>query len=90
MAPRVDTVVAVAATRPINRRLAGTALLCCSLVVQAGVLPEDRADVLYHSYDGGGVEITGPSLMVLKKVGQNVAVNGNYYVDSISLSLIHI
>ena len=22
---------------------------------QAGVLPEDRADVLYHLYDGGGV-----------------------------------
>ena len=26
-----------------------------ALNVSAAVLPEDRADVLYHSYDGGGV-----------------------------------
>jgi len=58
--------------------------------VQAGVLPDDRADVLFHSYDGGGIEITGPSLMVLKKFGQNVSVNGNYYVDSISSASIDV
>jgi hypothetical protein len=50
----------------------------------AGVLPEERADVLYHSYDGGGVTVSGPSLLVLKKVGSNTELNGNYYVDSIS------
>jgi len=83
-------VVAVAVTRKIPGWLAGTALLCCSLALQAGVLPDDRADALYHSYDGGGVEITGPSLMVLKKFGQNVAVNGNYYVDSISSASIDV
>ena len=40
-------------------------LALLSLVVvragQAGVLPEDRADVLVHSYDGGGVTIQGPT-----------------------------
>jgi len=57
---------------------------------QAGVLPEDRADAMYHSYDGGGVEISGPSLLVLKKVGQDVALNANYYVDSISSASIDV
>ena len=90
MAPRAETVVAVAVTRTIPGWLTGAALLCCSLALQAGVLPDDRADALYHSYDGGGVEITGPSLMVLKKFGQNVAVNGNYYVDSISSASIDV
>jgi len=90
VAPRVGTVVAVGVTRHIPAWLVGTALLCCSLAVLAGVLPDDRADALYHSYDGGGVEITGPSLMVLKKLGQNVAVNGNYYVDSISSASIDV
>lgn len=90
MVPRAATVVAVAVTRKIPGWLTGAALLCCSLALQAGVLPDDRADALYHSYDGGGVEITGPSLMVLKKFGQNVAVNGNYYVDSISSASIDV
>ena len=72
MAPRVGTVVAVAATKNTNYWLAGTVLLYCSLTARAGVLPDDRADALYHSYDGGGVEITGPSLMVLKKFGQTL------------------
>ncbi len=90
MAPRADTVVAVAVTRQVTGWLAGSALLCCSLLIRAGVLPEDRADALYHSYEGGGVEITGPSLMVLKKFGQNVAVSGNYYVDSISSASIDV
>ena len=43
-------------------------LLCNGLPTPAGVLPDDRADTLYHSYDGGEVEITGPSLLVLKSV----------------------
>ncbi len=88
--PRVGTVAVVAVTRHIGSWPAGAALLCCCLAAQAGVLPDDRADALYHSYDGGGVEITGPSLMVLKKFGQNVAVNGNYYVDSISSASIDV
>ncbi|MGB5260083.1 MAG: DUF3570 domain-containing protein [Gammaproteobacteria bacterium] len=54
------------------------------------MLPDDRADALYHSYEGGGVEINGPSLLVLKKFGQNVAVTGNYYVDSVSSASIDV
>lgn len=66
----------------------------CACAVSTGVypavLPEDRADVLYHAYDGGGVEITGPSIMILKKFGQNVAVTGNYYADSVSSASIDV
>ncbi len=56
----------------------------------AGVLPEDRADALYHYYDGGGVQIDGPSILVRKKLGTNVSVAGNYYVDTISSASIDV
>ncbi|MGB5539111.1 MAG: DUF3570 domain-containing protein [Gammaproteobacteria bacterium] len=69
---------------------AGLALLLVITGGGAAVLPEDRADALYHSYDGGDVEISGPSLLVLKKFGQNVAVTGNYYVDSVSSASIDV
>ena len=59
-------------------------------VSHAGVLPDDRADVLYHLYDGGGVEIDGPSVLVRKKVGKSVSVVGNYYVDMVSSASIDV
>lgn len=62
--------------------LAGTAA--------AGVLPEDRTDILYHLYDGGGVTIDGPSLLMRKQVGKNVSVVGNYYVDMVSSASIDV
>ncbi len=60
------------------------------LITQAAVLPEDRADLLYHSYDGGGVEVTGPSLLVRKGDSKSVSVSGNYYIDSISSASIDV
>jgi hypothetical protein len=57
---------------------------------QAGVLPEDRADILYHLYDGGGVEIDGPSVLVRKKVGKSTSFVANYYVDMISSASIDV
>lgn len=61
--------------------------LSCS---HGAVLPEDRADALYHRYDGGGVTIDGPSLLVRKQVAKNVSVAANYYVDSISSASIDV
>lgn len=58
--------------------------------VDAGVLPEDRADILYHLYDGGGVEIDGPSILVRKKLGTSVSIVGNYYVDMVSSASIDV
>lgn len=64
-------------------------LLTCLLVIlclpaQAAVLPEERVDNLYHSYDGGGVTIDGPSILVRKNIGETVSLSANYYVDMIS------
>lgn len=56
----------------------------------AGVLPEDRADLLYHRYEGGGVNIDGPSLLIRKKVGNSVSFVGNYYVDMVSSASIDV
>ena len=56
----------------------------------AGVLPEDRADLLLHSYDGGGVTIQGPSLLVRKQFAQKFSASANYYVDKVSSASIDV
>ncbi|MBS0364315.1 MAG: DUF3570 domain-containing protein [Proteobacteria bacterium] len=73
-------------TVPVLTPFTRTLLLLCVIAAPAlsGVLPEDRADVLYHSYDGGGISINGPSVLVRKKVGDNLSLSANYYEDMIS------
>ena len=90
VALKAAVVGAVAVTSIQKTCVASVCLLCSGLPTVAGVLPDDRADALYHSYDGGGVEITGPSVLVLKNVTQNLALSGNYYVDSISSASIDV
>lgn len=51
---------------------------------KAGVLPDDRADVLYHSYTGGGVTINGTSVLVRKKFGDHLSLVGNWFTDTVS------
>ena len=65
-------------------------LLVTAGTATAGVLPDDRGDALYHMFVGGGVEITGPSILVRKKVGKSVSFVGNYYVDMISSASIDV
>ena len=68
-------------------------LFAAALLGQAAVaqvLPEDRADALYHSFDGGGVKITGPSILLRKKVTKDFSAYANYYVDSISSASIDV
>ena len=74
----------------IRRVLTIAASLLAFGVAHAGVLPDDRADVLYHLYDGGGVEIDGPSVLVRKKVGKSLSFVGNYYVDMVSSASIDV
>lgn len=65
-------------------------LFCFCLVIflsnttHGAVLEEDRADVLYHSYDGGGMKIDGPAILLRKKASESVALSAYYYVDTIS------
>ena len=61
-----------------------------SQTLGAAVLPENRADALYHSYDGGGVQVTGPSILVRKNIGKSVSAAANYYVDAISSASIDV
>lgn len=66
------------------------AILASGQGVLASVLPEDRTDILYHRYEGGGVVIDGPSVLVRKKVAKNLSLSANYYVDMISSASIDV
>ena len=57
---------------------------------QAAILPEDRSDVMYHGYDGGGLQVNGPSVLVRKGYKDKVSVWGNYYVDTITSASIDV
>ncbi len=74
----------------LNRILTTVALLGICQAGIAGVLPDDRSDVLYHQYIGGGVEIDGPSILVRKSVGKSVSVAANYYLDMVSSASIDV
>lgn len=50
----------------------------------AAVLPEDRADIMYHQYSGGGLTIDGPSILVRKKYKEKISAWANHYTDNIS------
>jgi hypothetical protein len=61
-----------------------------SLPGLAGVLPEDEMDAMYHRYEGGGVTVQGPSVLIRKKIGDNFSASYNYYVDMISSASIDV
>lgn len=61
-----------------------------ALTLQAAVLPEDRSDILYHRFDGGGVVIDGPSILVRKSFQDTVSISANYYVDNVSSASIDV
>lgn len=50
----------------------------------AATLPEDKAEAVYHVYDGGGVKATGPALLVRKSLADKVSLSAQYYVDAVS------
>lgn len=64
-------------------RLCVIPLLGCA-AAQAGVLPDNRADLLLHRYEGGGVSIQGPSLLVRKNFRDAVSLAASYDLESIS------
>ncbi len=81
-------------TRPVSAWSAFartlTALVVITVPALAGVLPDDRADVLYHRYNGGGITVQGPSVLVRKKVGDNLSLTASYYEDMISSASIDV
>jgi len=77
--------------RRISRTTACAAIaLLANGAAQAAVLPDDRADVLYHRYDGGGVTIDGPSVLLRKKFAEKYSVSANYYMDMVSSASIDV
>jgi hypothetical protein len=67
-----------------SSRLAAMAALSMICIAGAAVLPDDRADVFWSSYKGGGMDITGESVLVRKKFSEKFAVEANYFVDKVS------
>src|SRR5882762_7493681 len=73
--------------KPSFRNLArpvATAALLIFGVAGAAVLPDDRADVFYSDYKGGGMDIKGESVLVRKKFSEQFAVEANYFIDKVS------
>jgi hypothetical protein len=66
------------------------ALLAIYASAPAAVLPEDRADAMYHSYDGGGVTADGPALLVRKEFADTVSLSARYYADTVSSASIDV
>jgi Protein of unknown function (DUF3570) len=102
---KADRVVVVAVTKPVSEPVVGKAnpspfsfrwgvvlagVLGVCVPLMAAVLPEDRADAMYHSYSGGGLEVNGPSILARKSIGESVSAWGNYYVDSITSATIDV
>jgi hypothetical protein len=65
-------------------RFAAVATLSLMCAAGAAVLPDDRADLFYSSYRGGGMDITGESVLVRKKFSEQFAVEANYFIDKVS------
>jgi Protein of unknown function (DUF3570) len=60
---------------------------CASLVAVttlADVLPEDRADASWRTYDGGGLKVQGPAMLVRKSFEDKVSVTAGYLVDQVT------
>jgi hypothetical protein len=87
VALKVREEVVVVVTNRLNSLLRKSLVLLLSLVgfvSHAAIIDPDRVDVLYHSYEGGGMKIDGPSILLRKKASESVAVTAYYYLDSIS------
>ncbi len=65
-------------------RLAALSALSLMWLAGAAVLPDDRADLFWSQYKGGGMDIKGESVLVRKKFSEQFAVQANYFVDKVS------
>lgn len=82
--------VAVTDFRPVGAFLILALLPFAAPVAESATLPADNVDVLYHRYDGGGMVIDGPSVLVRKSAGSQVSLTGQYYVDSVSAASVDV
>jgi len=61
-------------------------LMAGSAATQASgaVLPEDKAEAIFHIYEGGGVKADGPAFLVRKSIADRVSLAAQYYVDAVT------
>jgi Protein of unknown function (DUF3570) len=72
-------------------RLAGlVGGVLAAATADAAELPEDRADAMFHWYDGGGVTADGPAVLIRKSLFDQLSVYGSYYVDMVSSASIDV
>ncbi|MFL0800863.1 MAG: DUF3570 domain-containing protein [Agarilytica sp.] len=71
----------MAVTKQFFRALATITSIAVCQIVQSAVLPEDRTDLLFHSYEGDNSTFNGPSLLVRKQYKETVSAWANYYID---------
>jgi hypothetical protein len=64
--------------------LGGTMAGTAATGAAAATLPADKAETIYHVYDGGGVKADGPALLVRKSLADKVSLSAQYYVDAFS------
>src|SRR6201997_818896 len=72
---------------PFRRTLLAACIVAPAL---GGVLPEDRADVMWHNYNGGDITVQGPAVLVQKKAGNSLSFSAGYYEDMISSASIDV
>jgi len=70
--------------------LLGSLVFVFCYPLTAAILPEDRADLSYFTYSGGGVDVEIPAVSVRKQVADSVSVSGAYYVDTITSASIDV
>jgi len=68
----------------------GGVVVALIAITRADVLPEDRTDIMFHRFDGGGVTVEGPSVLVRKKIGDSFSASYQYYVDLITSASIDV
>jgi Protein of unknown function (DUF3570) len=73
---------------PFTRTLLALAVITAPAI--GGVLPDDRADVMWHYYNGGDITVQGPEVLVRKKVGDSLSLSAGYYEDMISSASIDV
>lgn len=85
---RVVVVAATSRGRRFPAWIRGFLALTGSALAAGGAravdLPEDTVEALYHSYNGGGVNATGPALLVRKRLNDKISLSASYYVDAVS------
>jgi hypothetical protein len=70
--------------RPAPAGPARRARRCCWPRDGADVLPDDRADLFYSKYSGGGMDITGESVLGAQEIHGEFRARGSYFVDKVS------